>query len=82
MVIDVHMKNVNSVNKMSTVSIKWKRKPNTVTTIIRGKIETHHTQIHDRSLSLYTWTQKRGGGKIKTVLIIFCFIGNLSLNNL
>jgi hypothetical protein len=40
--------------KMSTVSIICKTKKYTVPTII-GKIETPHTQIHVRSLSLYTW---------------------------
>jgi hypothetical protein len=48
MVIDAHLKNVNSVNYMK------KKEKNTVTTI-RGKIETPHTQIHGCSLSLYTW---------------------------
>jgi len=38
---------------MSTVSIIRKTKKYTVAPI-RGKIETHRTQIHDRSLSLYT----------------------------
>ena len=45
MVIDAHLKNVNSVNYMK------KKEKNTVTTI-RGKIETPHTQIHGCSLSL------------------------------
>ena len=66
--------------KMPTVSIIWKAKKYTVTTI-RGKIETPHTQIHGRSLSL-SLHMKRGGFKIKTVLIIVYSIGNLSCNNL
>ena len=40
--------------KMSTVWIIWITKKYTVATI-RGKIETPHTQIHGRSLSLYIW---------------------------
>jgi len=46
MVIDEHLKNINCVNNM-------KNKKYTVATI-RGKFETPHTQIHGRSLSLYT----------------------------
>jgi len=45
MVIDAHLKNVDCVNN----------KINTLSQQLRGKIETPHTQIHDLSLSLYTW---------------------------
>jgi hypothetical protein len=57
MVIDAHLKNVNCVNNV--------RKKYSVTTI-RGKIETPHTA----GLLTFTLHMKRGGFKIKTVLII------------
>ena len=57
MVIDAHLKNVNCVNNV--------RKKYSVTTI-RGKIETPYTAWpHTFALHM-----KKGGFKIKTVLII------------
>ena len=69
MVIDAHLKNVKCVNNV--------RKKYTVATI-RGKIETPHTAWP----LTFAFHMKRGGFKIKIVLIIVYFIGNLSFNNL
>jgi hypothetical protein len=60
---------------MSTVSIIWGKKYTVAT--IRGKIETVHT-AWPLTFALH---MKRDGFKIKTVLIIVYFIGNLSFNN-